>query len=43
MKYILLVLLLCSNTFANTAMICHPDGTCDIIITQDSGESYEPK
>lgn len=37
MKTIIFVtLLLCSvAAMAGTAILCHPDGTCDIIITQE--------
>lgn len=36
MKIIVLIgILLFHPCFAGTAIICHPDGTCDIVITQD--------
>ena len=38
MKSLILILLLMSNIcYAGTSIICKPDGTCDIVITQDDG------
>ena len=39
MKTLLMTLLLLSSIAANagTSIICRPDGTCDIVITQDDG------
>lgn len=35
MKYILMFILCINTALAGTAIVCHPDGTCDVIITQD--------
>ena len=33
-----LILLICSGiALAGTSIVCRPDGTCDIVITQDDG------
>ena len=38
MKTWMIVLMLFSlNVLAGTSVVCRPDGTCDIVITQDDG------
>ncbi len=43
MKILLLALLILSGVHANagTSIICRPDGTCDIVITQDNTRSSD--
>ena len=35
MAYILLMIL-SGTAIGGTAIVCHPEGTCDLIITQDN-------
>lgn len=41
MKILITLLLVVSSqlALAGTAIVCRPDGTCDVIITQDDGSS----